>query len=439
MHAPTTSGKPRLTGHELMRSLGPGLLWAGAAIGVSHLVQSTRAGASAGLALAGVILAALVLKYPFFEFAPRYAAATRQSLVEGYARIGRWALWLYLAITLVSSVVVDAAVILLTAFLLRVTLGLTWPIAAVAGALYVACAALLAVGRYRLLDAALKLILAALAASTLVAAAVALPRVDVSTLSLIPEIGGDAGVSFAFLLALAGWMPTAIDLSVWSSLWTLAKDRSTGFVTSVEAARADFLVGYIGTGVLAFAFVILGAAVMFGSEAAFSPQGGEFSLQLIDLYEATLGAWTRPFVMVAVLTTMLSTSLTVIDGFPRALERTIRVLREGVPPAPAESAGPPSPEEAGGGRGYWISLACLGVAVTIVLTLFAGSLTTMADFATIVSFLTAPVLGYLNLRVIRGREVPERHRPGKGLVALAWVGIIAMSAFGIVYLIARVS
>ena len=89
-------------------AFGPGLLWAATAIGVSHLVQSTRAGASAGFALAGVILIALVLKYPFFEYGPRYAAATGRSLIEGYARIGRWALWLYLAIT-VSTMAVGPA------------------------------------------------------------------------------------------------------------------------------------------------------------------------------------------------------------------------------------------------------------------------------------------------------------------------------------------
>ena len=38
-----------------LRGFGPGLLWAGTAIGVSHLVQSTRAGADATFALAGVI------------------------------------------------------------------------------------------------------------------------------------------------------------------------------------------------------------------------------------------------------------------------------------------------------------------------------------------------------------------------------------------------
>ncbi len=429
MHGPLEI-RTRLTARELRRALGPGLLWAGSAIGVSHLVQSTRAGAAAGLALAGVIAAALVLKYPFFEFGPRYAAATRTSLVEGYARVGSWALWLYFAITLVSGVVVDAAILLLTAFLVRVALGITWPIAALAALIYGACALLLAAGRYRLLDASMKAILAALAASTLVAAGAALPRADPSTLSLLPEIGAASGVSFGFLLALVGWMPTAIDVSVWSSLWTLAKDDSAGMRTSVAAARADFLVGYVGAGILAFAFLLLGAAVMHGTGTDFSPQGGGFTVQLIDLYAATLGGWTRPFVLVAVLTTMLSTSLTVVDGFPRALERTVRVLREGPPPGAVVG----EPPDAGGGAGYWAWLLGLGAATTLVLALFVGTLTTMADFATTLSFLAAPVLGYLNLRVIRGDEVPAGSRPGAAMVALAWAGILAMAGFGVVYL-----
>ena len=36
---------------SFLQSLGPGLLFAGAAIGVSHLVQSTRAGAEFGFGL----------------------------------------------------------------------------------------------------------------------------------------------------------------------------------------------------------------------------------------------------------------------------------------------------------------------------------------------------------------------------------------------------
>ena len=39
-----------------IQKLGPGLLFAGAAIGVSHLVQSTRAGADFGLGLLWALL-----------------------------------------------------------------------------------------------------------------------------------------------------------------------------------------------------------------------------------------------------------------------------------------------------------------------------------------------------------------------------------------------
>ncbi len=88
---------------------------------------------------------------------------------------------------------------------------------------------------------------------------------------------------------------------------------------------------------------------------------------------------------------MLSTSVTVVDGFPRALERTWVNLK----PGHTDDHGVPS-----AGRPYWIALAALAVLTVAVLALFAGNLTTMVDFATIVSFLTAPVLGYLNLRAV---------------------------------------
>ena len=46
----------------LWRSLGPGLVWAGTAVGVSHLVQSTRAGAGYGFSLLLIVLLANLLK-----------------------------------------------------------------------------------------------------------------------------------------------------------------------------------------------------------------------------------------------------------------------------------------------------------------------------------------------------------------------------------------
>ena len=405
-------------------AFGPGLLWAAAAIGVSHLVQSTRAGADAGLGLAGVILLALILKYPFFEYGPRYAAATGLSLVEGYRHIGRWALWLYFFITVTTSIVIQSAIVLFTAFLLNYAFGLQWPLPIMGGVVLGGCAVTLWIGRFPWLDRAVKGILVVLTLSTLAAAVVTLGRVDAGTLALLPPIGVADGISFAFLLAVVGWMPSAIDIAVWSSLWTLAKNATAGERVSVPTARLDFAIGYVGTGFLAFCFLVLGAGVMYGSGTPFSGAGTAFSTQLVDLYSSTLGAWTRPIVLVAVLTTMLSTSITVVDGFPRAIERTLHNLRRG------HQDNDPTPSA---GRGYWASLTVLAGATVAVLGLFVGNLTAMIDFATIVSFLTAPVLGYLNLRAVRSAQVPPEHRPSARMLVLSWVGLVLLGGTAVVY------
>ena len=79
---------------------------------------------------------------------------------------------------------------------------------------------------------------------------------------------------------------------------------------------------------LALLTSVLGTVTMYQTGASFSPQGTTFAGQVVDLYVTTLGAWTLPIVYAAVLSTMFSTSLTVIEGYPRALERTVAVLRD---------------------------------------------------------------------------------------------------------------
>ncbi|NIW45160.1 MAG: divalent metal cation transporter, partial [Gammaproteobacteria bacterium] len=75
---------------------GPGLILAAAAVGVSHLVQSTRAGADYGFTLVWAVILASLMKYPFLEFGPRFAAATEKSLIEGYDKLDKWSLWIYI-------------------------------------------------------------------------------------------------------------------------------------------------------------------------------------------------------------------------------------------------------------------------------------------------------------------------------------------------------
>ena len=73
------------------------------------------------------------------------------------------------------------------------------------------------------LDKAIKFLLGTMALLTLTATVLVLPDLDFSTFSLgLPEAARDVA-AIGFVVALAGWMPAPMDISVWNSLWALAK------------------------------------------------------------------------------------------------------------------------------------------------------------------------------------------------------------------------
>ena len=94
----------------MKNTLGSGILFDSNAIGVSHFVQKTKALAMLGFGLLWALTAANVLKYTFFEFSSRYANATGTSIIEGYQKLSKWALWTYFIMTISSMFFVRAAV-----------------------------------------------------------------------------------------------------------------------------------------------------------------------------------------------------------------------------------------------------------------------------------------------------------------------------------------
>lgn len=418
-------------GSGLLQTLGPGLVWAATAIGVSHLVQSTRAGADFGsgwalVGVVGVVLAANLLKYPFFEFGPRYAAATGESLLEGYARLGRWAVWVYVLVTVGTMFTVQAAVTLVTASLAIQLFGGALTVFGYSTVLLAVCATLLIAGRYPLLDLLVKAIVVLLTLSTLAALISALiagspasPMGESTPPQLGPQLGTAA--AFAFLIALVGWMPSAIDISVWHSLWTLERSRQTGRRPRLSAALFDFNLGYFGTAGLALVFLALGALVIHGSGRELPPQAGPFAAGLIALYTETLGSWSRPLIAVAAFTTMFSTTLAVTDGFPRVLQRATGLLA-------------PRLDSRRLDRLYWIWMLVVVGGALLVIRSFLDRLTLMVDLATTLSFLTAPVLSWFNLKVVTGPDMPAEAVPARWLLVLSWVGLVLGALFAAVYL-----
>ena len=267
----------------LRRTIGPGILLAGAAIGVSHLVQATRAGADYGFALFWALALACVSKYPFLEFGPRFAAATGQHLVYGYRRLGGYAYWTYLAITIGTMFIIQAAVTLVTAGLAEHLFGLGWTPVTWSGVLLGTCIVLLVVGRYPALDMAMKTILSVLAVCTLGAVAIALAGGAAShaLAATAPTYWTVGGV--AFIIAFMGWMPIPIDAAVWHSIWSRERARQTGYRPTVKQAKFDYDLGYVAAAIIGVLFFLLGALIMFGGGQSFPAGSVAFSARLIDM------------------------------------------------------------------------------------------------------------------------------------------------------------
>lgn len=408
--------------------LGPGLIFAGASIGTSHLVQATRAGATAGLGLLGVVLLALVLKFPFFEFGARYSSATGHNLVHGYRQIGLWALLVFLSATLLTGGFAGVALIRFTAILFAFAFGGSEFLMAWVVGLSCSLVTLIYVGGYRLLDQTMKSVLVILSISTIAAAIASTPLVDFQTIRIVPMVEGHLIVSLAFLLALVGWMPAPIDVSAWYSLWAVEKFRELDQAPSVSETRIDLMIGYFGSGFLALCFLILGAAVMYGADTPISDKGTVFSTQLVEMYSKTLGVWARPVVIAAVLTTMLSTVLAVMDAVPRTITATISALRRSG-----------SHKKDNRDPVFVVSLLGLGVFSILGNAMFVGTFTAIIDAATIVAFLTAPVLATLNLRLVTSEGMPVEHRPRFAMRAYAISGIGISVLFSVIYLVYRLS
>mgnify|MGYP006284768465 CR=1 FL=1 len=409
-----------------IRTLGPGLLWAGAAIGVSHLVQSTRAGAIYGFQLVGIIVLINVFKYPFFQFGPRYASATGKSLLDGYRSLGKWALILYLLLTISTMFTLQAAITVVTAGLFSYVFPnlfdtLTWTII-----ILVFATLIVSIGKYSFLDKVIKFIISLLAISTVIAVASAATKGFHPNPNFAEKFNWDFK-DITLLIAFAGWMPSAIDISVWHSMWSLAKNKSVKRKISVKESLFDFNVGYIGTAILSIGFMALGAFVMYGSGMQFSSQGTVFAGQLINLFTKNLGSWAYIFIALAALTTMSSTTLTCLDAYPRVLKPTTELLF-------------PQLKRNNKDSWNWISWTWLGVLLAgtlIIINFLSTKMSFLVDVATTLSFLTAPVLGYMNYKVMISSDVPEEYRPKKGLRILSWVGLIVLAGLGTYYIIWR--
>jgi Mn2+/Fe2+ NRAMP family transporter len=405
---------------NLIKNLGPGLLFASMAIGTSHLVLSTKAGAQYGWLMVVPIVLANIFKYPFFEFGVRYTSVTNKTLIEGYLNRGKGYLWFYAVITMVTTFTILAALYTVTAGLfinLFKVSGLS--IGMVALGLFILISAILIFGRYKFLELSLKFVVSILFIALVITTALVIfnGQTDVVTGFIPPPIFNEAGI--LFLIGLMGWMPTTVEASSWVSLWSIEKWKNQK-KPSLKTSLQEFNTGYILTAILALFFMTIGWFTLYGTNTVLSNNAVNFADQIVVLFTTHIGSWAYIFIAISAFATMFSTCMTAHDAISRVSLDIIDLL---------------SPKKRKTSLKFRFAITVLVLALInyIVITVFSANMGNLVALATFVSFVVAPIIGYMNLKNVMSDDLPVKFKPNKNLQALTYFGILFLSLFSLYY------
>ena len=396
-------------------ALGPGIVMASAAVGGSHIIASTQAGAIYGWELVSIVILANLFKYPFFRFGVQYTLDTGNTLLEGYRQKGQFYLWLFLALNVFATVINTAAVGLLTAAILTFIIPIPLPMPVLSSLVIVVITGILLLGKYRLLDSLSKIIMIALTVTTVSAVVIAFMRNGMQGVAPADFVAPSPWElsKLAFLVALMGWMPAPIEISAINSMWVVAKRRLTK--VSYQDGLFDFNVGYIGTAILAVVFLALGALVQFGSPETVEMVGGKYIAQLINMYASTIGEWARLLIAVIAFMCMFGTTITVIDGYSRTNVESLRLLL-GKHESTVKTLN--------------IAMVLAAASGLAIIFYFNNAVGPMLKFAMIASFVSAPVFAWLNLSL----TMKAKHSVKGGLLWLSFIGLFYLTAFAALFI-----
>lgn len=410
--------EPASNWQSKLKAMGPGILMASAAVGGSHIVASTQAGAIYGWQLALIIILANLFKYPFFRFGVQYTLSSNKTLLEGYQEKGKIYLWIFFILNVIAAMINTAAVGIVTAAILKFifsALGIQFDLSIpVASTVIIAVTwGILLLGKYRFLDTLSKGIMIALTVSTVTAVIVAALKGGIQVAPDFIEPSPWNLASLGFIVALMGWMPAPIEISAINSMWVVPKRRLNK--VSYEDGIFDFNVGFIGTAILALVFLALGALVQYGSGEAVEQAGVKYIAQLIKMYSFAIGDWSKLLIAFIAFMCMFGTTITVIDGYSRANNEALRLLLN-------------RKESSMASLSIWMTVtAAIGI---LIITVFMSDVAKMLSFAMICSFVSTPIFAALNLSLVLKGE----HKVKGGLFWLSIVGLIYLTAFTLLFI-----
>ncbi|NDW22929.1 NRAMP family divalent metal transporter [Alteromonas hispanica] len=413
----------------LLSLLGPGVLMATAAVGGSHLVASTQAGAKFGWQLAILILVVNILKYPFFRAGVSYTISTQNTLQQGYLSMGKRYLASALCLNMIACVVNAAALLLFAASLLSYFMPFDISITTSSSIVLSLILVILLAGHFEGLDNIAKAIMGLLVVATIAVFIVALLRYTNTDLGKPAEPSPSPWTlaTLGFLVVTMGWMPAPIEISSITSLWL--KRQCKDKTVTPKNALFDFNLGYSVTVLLAILFLGLGALVLHSSGETLATSGIGFSHQLISMYSTTIGEWAHWLIALVAFLCIFGSALTVYDGYARVVAEGISLLS-----GKNDLSQTNAPTKTAVSNRLVTGVLLVMAAVSFVIVLFFKSaLLAMLGFAMTLAFTTTPVFAWLNHRLVARSQLHPDAAPSVWVTAVSYLGLLYLFGFLLVF------
>lgn len=400
--------------------LGPGLIWAMVAIGQTHIILATYSGARFGFSLLWVVVLAHIFTYPVFEYGPRYAVATGESLIDAYMRVPKigGAIKVFFGILLVSIpfLIVASLLSVVSSILYAV-----WPTVSYnfwCVVITVFTGALLFVGRYKGLEVICMAMSGVLLVATTLAFCLKLPEPGaVSFGALVPAIPVGSLVTLVALIR----MPTDPATSIMHSLWAVKKRdewiQGEGLQAGLKKSLLDLRVGIVFSLIIAVIFVSLGALVLH--PRGVDLEGVDLAIKLSRIYTETVGAWTFPLFIGVAFIAIWGSYYANVDGVPRMVDQLWSAMR-------------------GKEQSSEFSALRIGYAATImvgglILATAAQRPVFLVLIAVSAGLIAYPLIYILNIYAVT-RLVDAEFRPSRLNLAVAYLGV-AYSIVGVTLLL----
>ncbi|MFM1747810.1 MAG: hypothetical protein RLZZ188_1476 [Verrucomicrobiota bacterium] len=429
----TTPAQAPTRPREILRQLGPGLIITATIVGSGELVVTPKLGAGAGFTLLWFMIAACVLKVFIQVEIGRHTVTTGRSslrtmdLMPGPRLRVSWLLWLW--VPMFAATVFQIAGMLGGVASILSLAGLALPKPAIAIGVGTLTAALLVLGRYKVIEAASTWMVVAFTACTLIAVgALQFTPYAVTPANLAEGFSFSLPPSFTIAFAAFGVIGVGASELIYYPYWLLEKgyarrigkndgsggwrDRARGWIRVLQADAWTSCLIYTGA---TLAFYVLGAAIL--KRKGLDVTNADMIPVLSQMYIETFGPWSFWLFLVGAAAVLYSTVFGATAANVRLVADALEVFGLKTHRDEADRQ---------------LTLRRLSVAFPVLWTLIFllwGEPVTLVFVGAVAQGLMLPFLGMLAL-YLHHRLTPPELRPGTLWRSGLWLSAACMAVAG---------